>query len=157
CADLVREKQIPSSQTAIASSSSRGSVRKPDNGCRTWRRGASLCAPGLAFALNRRCRLCRKEEQSPDRPVLRDERSPGMATAGTAQTKRAAQLLLLAGCLALGAAPASAAPSVEQMLKFAPKQQGVIYTTPSGADLEKCKVELIKGQGKGSGWLLRDP
>jgi hypothetical protein len=80
-----------------------------------------------------------------------------MVTAGTAATKRAAQLLLLAGCLALGAVPASGAPSVEQMLKFAPKQQGVLYTTPSGADLEKCKVELIKGQGKGSGWLLRDP
>jgi hypothetical protein len=80
-----------------------------------------------------------------------------MVTAGTAATKRAAQLLLLAGCLALAVVPAWGAPSVEKMLKFAPKQQGVIYTTPSGADLEKCKVELIKGQGKGSGWLLRDP
>jgi thiol-disulfide isomerase/thioredoxin len=80
-----------------------------------------------------------------------------MATAGMAGTKRAAQLLLLAGCIAWCVAPARGAPSVEQMLRFSPRQQGVNYTTPSGADLEKCKVELIKGQGKGSGWLLRDP
>ena len=56
-----------------------------------------------------------------------------MVTAGMAGTKRAAQLLLLAGCLALGVgvAPARGAPSVDQMLKFAPRQQGVNYTTPS--------------------------
>ena len=63
-----------------------------------------------------------------------------MVTAGTAGTKRAAQLLLLAGCLALGVAPARGAPSPDQMLKFTPRQQGVNYTTPSAADLEKCKV-----------------
>jgi hypothetical protein len=79
-----------------------------------------------------------------------------MVTAGTAGTKRAAQLLLLAGCLALGVAPAWGAPSPEKMLEFFPRQQGVNYSTPSSADLGKCKVELIKGQ-KGSGWLLRDP
>jgi hypothetical protein len=89
--------------------------------------------------------------------VLRDERSPRMVTAGTAATKRAAQLLLVAGCLALGVAPVRGAPGVEQMLKFTPRQPGVVCTTPVGADLEKCKVELVKGQGKGSGWLLRDP
>jgi hypothetical protein len=80
-----------------------------------------------------------------------------MVTAGMAGIKRATQLLLLAGCLALSVAPAWGAPTVEKMLQFTPRQQGVNYTTPSGADLEKCKVELIKGQGKGSGWLLRDP
>jgi Thioredoxin-like len=80
-----------------------------------------------------------------------------MVTAGTAATKRAAQLVLLTGCMALGTLPARGAPSPEQILKFAPRQQGVVFTTPTGADVEKCKVELIKGKGKGSGWLLRDP
>jgi hypothetical protein len=80
-----------------------------------------------------------------------------MATAGKAATKRAARLLLLAGCLAAGAVPARGAPSVEQMLKFTPRQQGVVPTTPTAAEQEKCKVELVKGQnGKGSGWVLRD-
>jgi hypothetical protein len=79
-----------------------------------------------------------------------------MVTAGTAATKRAAQLLLLAGCLALGVAPARGAPSVEKILEFAPRQQGVGYTTPTADEQAKCKVELVKGSGKGSGWLLRD-
>jgi hypothetical protein len=79
-----------------------------------------------------------------------------MVTAGTAATKRAAQLLLVAGCLALGGAPARGAPSVEQILKFAPRQQGVGYSTPTADEQAKCKVELVKGSGKGSGWLLRD-
>jgi hypothetical protein len=80
-----------------------------------------------------------------------------MVTAGKAAMKRAAQLLLLTGCLALGAAPVRGAPSVEAMLRFTPRQEGVAYTTPTAAEQEKCKVELIKGKGKGSGWLLRDP
>jgi hypothetical protein len=88
--------------------------------------------------------------------LLRDERSPRMVTARKAVWKQAAQLLLLAGCLAFGAAPVWSAPTVDQLLRYSPRQQGVNYSTPAGADLEKCKVELIKGQNKGSGWLLRD-
>ncbi len=78
-----------------------------------------------------------------------------MVTAGTAATRRAA-LVLLAGCVVWGVGPARGAPSVGQMLRFSPRQQGVVCTTPTEAEQDKCKVELIKGQGKGSGWILRD-
>lgn len=82
-----------------------------------------------------------------------------MAMVGTASTRRGrtARQLLLVGCLLLCAAPAGAAPSVGQMLNFAPRQKDVVYSTPTTAEQDKCKVELIKGQNKGSGWLLRDP
>lgn len=52
-------------------------------------------------------------------------------------------------------ATAGAAPTVAQMLGFRPKQEGVAMTTPGAAELDKCKVELVKA-GKGSGWLLKD-
>jgi hypothetical protein len=65
---------------------------------------------------------------------------------------------LLAACLVLGASvtPAWAAPTVNQMLSYRPRQEGVDYTTPTGDAVNGCKVELVKGQRKGSGWLLRD-
>jgi thiol-disulfide isomerase/thioredoxin len=66
--------------------------------------------------------------------------------------------LLGMGCWVLGwsAASASAAPTPAQILQFRPKQEGVVCTTPAAADEASLKVELVKGTGKGSGWLLRD-
>jgi hypothetical protein len=67
---------------------------------------------------------------------------------------------VLIGCLLVwgGAAQAAApAPAAEIFLKYRPKQEGVVYSTPDAKDVEACKVEPVKGQGKGAGWLLRDP
>jgi hypothetical protein len=65
--------------------------------------------------------------------------------------------LAVGGLLLWGTAlVAAAAPTAEDMLKFRPKQDGVIYTTPAGADKDSCKVEGISRQGKTIGWLLRD-
>lgn len=64
---------------------------------------------------------------------------------------------LLASCLLLGGSVASAAPTVAQMLSFRPKQEGVVYATPSAQEQDNCKVELEKARaGRGSGWLLKD-
>ena len=66
---------------------------------------------------------------------------------------------LLAGLLLVGGAgpAAAAAPTVAQMLSFRPKQENVAYATPDESALAGCKVELVKGGGRASGWLLRDP
>jgi hypothetical protein len=68
---------------------------------------------------------------------------------------------IVAGCLlAWGAAEAAAQtapPKPDIFLKYHPKQEGVPYSTPEAKDVESCKVEAVKGQGKGAGWLLRDP
>src|ERR1700731_3921213 len=64
------------------------------------------------------------------------------------------------GCLLLWSSTATswaAAPAVSQILSFRPKQQGVIYSTPTAQEQESCKVELISGARNGNGWLLRDP
>ncbi|HTU20706.1 MAG TPA: TlpA disulfide reductase family protein [Gemmataceae bacterium] len=63
----------------------------------------------------------------------------------------------LTSCLLLGAlsAPATAAPTVAQMLNFKPRQEGVVCTTPDADKHAGCKVELLKG-GRGSGWILKD-
>ncbi len=64
---------------------------------------------------------------------------------------------LLASCLLVGGSVASAAPTVTQMLSFRPKQEGVVYTTPTAQEQDSCKVELEKARvGRGSGWLLKD-
>ncbi len=42
------------------------------------------------------------------------------------------------------------------MLGYRPRQEGVNFTTPGADAIKDCKVELVKGQRKGSGWLLRD-
>lgn len=65
---------------------------------------------------------------------------------------------LLAGSLLVGSGVSSAwaAPTVAQMLSFRPKQEGVVCSTPAAAELEACKVELVRGTGKGSGWLLKN-
>jgi hypothetical protein len=64
----------------------------------------------------------------------------------------------LAGCLLLGAAaaPATAAPTVAQMLSFKPRQEGVVCSTPAADKQAGCKVELLKGRTGGSGWVLKD-
>jgi hypothetical protein len=56
-----------------------------------------------------------------------------------------------------GAAPAWAAPTVAAMLAYRPKQNGVVYSTPTPQEQELCKIEQVSGSGRGSGWLLRDP
>jgi thiol-disulfide isomerase/thioredoxin len=69
---------------------------------------------------------------------------------------------LLAGCLAtlnlfLGStAFAANLPTVKQMLSYQPKQEGVPFTTPTQQEESACKVEFIKGQRQGSGYVLRD-
>ena len=64
------------------------------------------------------------------------------------------------GALALltGFSSAYAAnPTVEDLLKLKPKQDGVVISTPSSeAEIAACKVEVIKGENGGSGYLLRD-
>jgi hypothetical protein len=63
----------------------------------------------------------------------------------------------LAFWLSAGSAWA-AAPTVAAMLNLRPKQNGVIYSTPTAQEQELCKVELVSGARQGSsGWLLRDP
>jgi thiol-disulfide isomerase/thioredoxin len=65
---------------------------------------------------------------------------------------------LLAGVLLLGSAwPAWSAPPVAQMLSFKPIQKGVVYSTPTADELDQCKVELVEGPKKASGWVLKDP
>jgi thiol-disulfide isomerase/thioredoxin len=61
------------------------------------------------------------------------------------------------GCLLVGAlaAPATAAPTVAQMLSFKPRQEGVVCTTPTTEKQSGCKVELLKA-ARGSGWVLKD-
>lgn len=68
----------------------------------------------------------------------------------------------LTGILLAGAVgQANAAPTVSQMMQFAPKQPGVETTQLTEAQQSACRVELVKGaknaQGKTpSGWVLRD-
>ena len=65
---------------------------------------------------------------------------------------------MVAGFLLVWVGAASAAPpKAEVFLKYRPKQDGVVYSTPDAKDFEACKVEPVKGDGKGAGWLLRDP
>jgi hypothetical protein len=67
---------------------------------------------------------------------------------------------IVTGCLLAWVGAAGAAtdpPKAEIFLKYRPKQDGVLYTTPDAKELESCKVEPEKGKnGKGAGWVLRD-
>src|SRR4051794_19672643 len=78
--------------------------------------------------------------------------------AGACGLGRRAARWLLTGAVVLwgGVAPAWAAPTVQQMLQFKPRQDGVACTTPEGAQIDTCKVDLVKGARKGSGWVLKD-
>ncbi len=71
--------------------------------------------------------------------------------------KRAAKWLLTGALVVAGTlAPAWAAPTVQQMLQFKPRQDGIPITTPEADKLDTCKVELVKGPKGGSGWVLKD-
>jgi thiol-disulfide isomerase/thioredoxin len=66
-------------------------------------------------------------------------------------------LRILGGVLFLGGSAAVAqTPSVEDLLKIRPKNNSVAYATPLESEYSNCKVEVIKGEGNGSGYLLRD-
>src|SRR5947207_2581539 len=73
------------------------------------------------------------------------------------RTRTRAKALLLAGLLLAAAtpAPAAPAPTPQQMLSYKPRQD-VAVTTPTAEALAACKVELVKGRAKGSGWVLKD-
>src|SRR5689334_10393761 len=75
-----------------------------------------------------------------------------------AKQRRAARsgALLFAGLLLTGAAQAASAPTPQQMLTYRPRQDGVACATPAAEALATCKVELVKGRTKGSGWALKD-
>jgi thiol-disulfide isomerase/thioredoxin len=66
---------------------------------------------------------------------------------------------LVAGCLLLcgSAALAGDLPSVQTMLSFRPRVDGVALSTPTAQEEGACKVESVKGTGQGAGYLLRDP
>jgi len=62
---------------------------------------------------------------------------------------------LAAGCLLLwGGKTMAAPPSSADMLRFRPKQEGVVYTTPAEPEQVTCKVEPIVRQNKTIGWVL---
>src|SRR4051812_38011710 len=68
-------------------------------------------------------------------------------------------MLAAFGILVLGTAALQAAPpEASAMLapQFAPKQPGVVVTTPTANEIPSCKVELVTGPGDASGWLLKD-
>src|SRR5438128_381377 len=66
---------------------------------------------------------------------------------------------LLAVCLASWASPALAGskPAAADILRYRPHQEGVLYTTPSAQEQSACTVELVAGEQRGNGWLVRDP
>jgi DNA-binding FrmR family transcriptional regulator len=65
-------------------------------------------------------------------------------------------LTLWAGLTSVGVA----APTVDQILQFKPRQKGVDVSVPSGSELSACTVELEKGKpanGKQpTAWVLKD-
>jgi thiol-disulfide isomerase/thioredoxin len=65
-------------------------------------------------------------------------------------------LFAFTGFLFTAGTPAWGAPTVAQMLGFHPRQEGVVCTTPPAEEQKDCKVELVKGERGGSGWLLKD-
>lgn len=71
------------------------------------------------------------------------------------RVRLAAGVWALGTCLAGGSAHA-AAPTPVQILQFKPRQEGVQPSQPKPGEESSCKVELAKGTGKGSGWILRD-
>jgi len=50
----------------------------------------------------------------------------------------------------------AAPPTASQILSFKPKQGNIIFAIPSAEEEPSCKVELVKGAVKGSGWVLKD-
>lgn len=64
----------------------------------------------------------------------------------------AALVITIVGASIVTAAP----PTAADMMAFQPKQQGVLITVPTGAELAGCKVELVSGPGQASGWAMKD-
>jgi tetratricopeptide (TPR) repeat protein len=65
---------------------------------------------------------------------------------------------LLAGCLLLGAAvPAHATPTVQQILAYHPRQEGVAISTPTPDEYARCLVKVVAGKNSSSGYVLLDP
>lgn len=65
------------------------------------------------------------------------------------------------GCLIACGGFASAQPAkpgvtAQQMLAYRPKQDAVVVTTPSDAELPACKVDVVKGANNTSAYVLRD-
>ncbi len=89
---------------------------------------------------------------------LRQSAPAGKSTNSKVRTFRAGWIracalgAVLAGGTCLNAAP----PTPVEILQFKPKQEGISASMPKSGEEASCKVELIKGQDKGSGWLLRD-
>ncbi len=50
----------------------------------------------------------------------------------------------------------AAPPNTNQILQFRPRQTEVLVATPKPEEEASCRVELVKGTGKSSGWVLRD-
>jgi thiol-disulfide isomerase/thioredoxin len=66
---------------------------------------------------------------------------------------------LLSALLILGGADyaRAATPTVQELLKLQPKQDGVAISTPTEAEYAACTVEDIKTPNGGRGYVLRDP
>ncbi len=69
---------------------------------------------------------------------------------------RGARVVLASLMFWVSSAAWAAQPTVAQMLGYRPRQDGVNFTTPASDAVNACTVELVKGQRKGSGWLLKD-
>ncbi len=63
--------------------------------------------------------------------------------------------LIAWGGVAAAQAPKSA-PSIQKMLAYKPKQDGVTVTTPTDAELAGYRVEVVKGANNASAWVLKD-
>jgi tetratricopeptide (TPR) repeat protein len=65
---------------------------------------------------------------------------------------------LLAGCLLLSGATAGAAnPTVQQILAYHPRQEGVAISTPTPEEYARCQVKVVTGKNGSSGYVLLDP
>ena len=64
-------------------------------------------------------------------------------------------ILAMLSLALLGASLARAAtPTVEEALKYAPVQEGVVYDIPTPAEAKACKITVEKINGA-SGWVVR--
>lgn len=63
---------------------------------------------------------------------------------------------LVTGLLLGSTASVMAAPTASEMLRFRPKQDGVVCSTPTAAEEAACKVEPVQIANKIHGWLLKD-
>jgi thiol-disulfide isomerase/thioredoxin len=72
--------------------------------------------------------------------------------------ERAAVLGMVWGLWLVAGSPAAAqGVTVDQILGYKPTQADVVYDVPAAADIPKCKVEVERANGKGSGWIVYGP